>query len=147
MTRTFRTHTRRRVSMTLWTIVFLLIGVTQVFSAQPPLVVILFLIIAAIGARIAWRRVTMPLYTLTDENLLISGVLVGHKRLRWQDIKDVKQESNRIRIIGREWIGGAEINLNFLSNHEQDEFLQLLQANIERAQAERESFLEGHERD
>ena len=88
---------------------------------------LLFFLTACAGCRIAWRRVAVPLYTVTDEDIHISGVLIGDKRRRWQDIKEVRQEDNWIRLIGREWIGSAQIKLNHLPPTERQELVQLLQ--------------------
>lgn len=133
MNRTFRTHNKRRFGMILWTLVFLLIAVVQLLSRQPPLSAIIFFLAACMGCRIAWRRVAVPLYTLTNEDLRIAGVLIGYKRVRWQDIKDVKQEEDGMRLIGREWIGSTQINLNHLQPAEQHEFVQLVRQQVHRA--------------
>jgi len=94
---------------------------------------LLFFLTACAGCRIAWRRVAVPLYTVTDEDIHISGVLIGDKRRRWQDIKEVQQEDNWIRLIGREWIGSAQINLNHLPPTERQELVQLLQQHVHSA--------------
>ncbi len=135
MTRTFRTHPKRRISMFVWTLVFLGIAVAQVLSRQPPLTTAIFFGVACIGSRIAWRRVTVPLYTLTDEDIRIGGVFMGYKRVRWQDIKDVKQEADWMQLIGREWIGSTHINLNHLSQAERDVFVHLVREHVDRANA------------
>ncbi len=49
MTRTFQTHNKRRFSMILWTLVFMLIAVAQLLSRQPPFSAILFFLIACMG--------------------------------------------------------------------------------------------------
>ncbi len=135
MTRTFRTHMKRRVSMFVWALVFLLIAVAQVLSQQSLFITFLFLAIACVGGRIAWRRVALPLYTLTDEELCISGVFVGYKHVRWQDIKAVEQDEDWLRIIGREWIGSTQINLNHLVQIERDEFINLVRQHVDGASA------------
>jgi hypothetical protein len=121
--------------MILWTLVFLLIAVAQLLSRQPPFSAICFLLVASLGCRIAWRRVTVPLYTLTDTDVRISGVFIGYKRLRWQDIKEVQQEEDWVRLVGREWVGGAQINLNHLPLTERHEFVQLVRQHVSRANA------------
>ncbi len=133
MTRTFRTHYKRRASMIVWTLVFLLIAVIQLLSHQPPLSALLFFLAACMGCRIAWRRVTVPLYTLTDDEIRIGGVFIGYKRVRWQDIKEVRQEKDWVRLVGREWVGSNQINLNHLQATERHEFLQLLHEHVRSA--------------
>jgi hypothetical protein len=133
MTRTFWNHNQRRISMFVWTLVFLLIAAAQLLSRQNPLTTLIFFLTACAGCRIAWRRVAVPLYTVTDEDIRMSGLLIGDKRMRWQDIKEVRQEDNWIRLIGREWIGSAHINLNHLPSAERQELVQLLQQHVHRA--------------
>ncbi|PON17416.1 hypothetical protein C2W62_13370 [Candidatus Entotheonella serta] len=121
--------------MFVWALVFLLIAVAQVLSQQSLFITFLFLAIACVGGRIAWRRVALPLYTLTDEELCISGVFVGYKHVRWQDIKAVEQDEDWLRIIGREWIGSTQINLNHLVQIERDEFINLVRQHVDGASA------------
>jgi hypothetical protein len=96
---------------------------------------LLFFLIACVGCRIAWRRVAVPLCTMTDEDLRMSGVLIGNKRMRWQDIKEVRQEDDWVRLIGREWIGSTQINLNHLQPTERQVFVQLVQEHVHKANA------------
>jgi hypothetical protein len=133
MTRTFWNHNQRRLSMFVWTLVFLLIAAVQLLSRQHPLMTLLFFLTACAGCRIAWRRVAVPLYTMTDEDIRMSGVLIGDKRMRWHDIKDIQQEENWVRLIGREWIGSAHINLNHLPATERQEFVQLMRQHVHSA--------------
>jgi hypothetical protein len=135
MTRTFWTHNKRRVSMFVWAVAFLLIATAQLLSHQPPLMALLFFLVACVGCRIAWRRVAVPLYTMTDEDIRMSGVLIGDKRMRWQDIKEVRQEEDWVRLIGREWIGSTQINLNHLQPSERQVFMQLVQEHVHKANA------------
>ncbi|ETW98397.1 MAG: hypothetical protein ETSY1_18900 [Candidatus Entotheonella factor] len=133
MNRTFRTHNKRRLSMMLWTLVFLFIAAAQLLSGHPSLSAIIFFLAACMGCRIAWRRVAVPLYTLTDEDIRIAGVFIGYKHVRWQDIKDVKQSDDEIRLVGREWVGSTQINLNHLQPTERHDFVQLVQQLVHRA--------------
>ena len=141
MTRTFRPHTQRRISMFVWTLVFLLIAVAQLISQQPPLTIALFVCIAGVGSRIAWRRVTVPLYTLTDEGIRIGGVLIGYKHVRWQDIKAVEQDNHWLQLLGREWIGTTHINLHHLPQIERPEFINLVREHVDRTNANAEGTL------
>ena len=135
MTRTFRPHNKRRVSMFIWATAFLLIAAAQLISRHPPLIAIAFFIIACMGCRVAWRRVAVPLCAVTDDDIRISGVLMGDKRLRWRDIKEAREEENWLRLIGREWMENAQINLNHLQPTERQEFVQLVQQRVREVDA------------
>lgn len=136
MTRMFWASKARRISMSVWAFVFLLVGVSQFRAGHHPLVSLLFLLISAMGFRIAWRRITAPLYTVTDDVLLISGVWLGRKRLCWRDIKEVKEDERSVRLVGREWVGGTELFPHYLSEAEQQSFLELVRTRVRLAVAD-----------
>ena len=143
MTRTFQTHNRRRISMVLWTLVFLFIAAAQLLSRQVSWTVALFLVVACIGCRIAWRRVTIPLYTLTDETLSTPGLLIGDHRVRWQDIKEIRQEEAGMRLIGREWVGTTHINLDHLRSEDRQAFETLVRQYVNSVKTSSRSHPEG----
>lgn len=136
MTRMFWARKTRRISMSAWALVFLLVGVSQFRAGHHPLVLLLFLLIAVMGFRIAWRRITTPLYTITDEELLISGVWLGRKRLRWRDVKELKEDERSVRLVGREWVGGTELSPQHLSDAERQSFLELVRDRVRLAVAD-----------
>jgi hypothetical protein len=119
--------------MFVWALVFLLLAAVQLVSQQNPFTTLVMFLIACAGCRIAWRRVAVPLCTLTDEDIRISGVLIGDKRLRWHDIKEIREEEDWVRLIGREWTGGAQMNLNHLQPTERHEFMRLVREHVHNA--------------
>jgi hypothetical protein len=81
----------------------------------------------------AWRRCSLPVYTLTDDELLIGTGLIGKKRIAWREIQEVKQDGYGVHLIGREWFGGTHLHLSRLPKAARDEFLQLVQTKIGQA--------------
>ena len=72
---------------------------------------------------------------MTDDDIRISGVFMGDKRLRWRDIKEAREEENWLRLIGREWMANAQINLNHLQPTEREAFVHLVQERVREANA------------
>lgn len=83
----------------------------------------------------AWRRCTVPVYTVTDDALLVRSGLTGKKRIVWREIQDVQQDGYGVRLIGREWFGGTNLHLSRLPKAERDTFLELVQTKVGQANA------------
>ena len=78
----------------------------------------------------AWRRCTVPVYTVTDDELLVGSGLIGKKRITWREIRGVQQDGYGVRLIGREWFGGTRLHLSRLPKEERDAFLELVQTKV-----------------
>lgn len=117
----------------------MLIAAGQLFTGQPPLSILLLLVFAGICFISAWRRSTVPLYTVTDDELLIGARLLGSKRILWHDIKQMQQDGYGVRLIGRQWFGGAPLGLMGLPRAERDAFIELVRAKVDEANAEEET--------
>jgi hypothetical protein len=126
---------RWRCDRWIWGSALFLIAAGQLFTGQHPLGILLLLLIAGLCFLSAWRRSTIPLYTVTDDALLIGAGLRGYKRLLWRDIKDVQQDGYGVRLIGRQWFGGTPLNLTVLPRAERDAFMQLVRAKVDAANA------------
>jgi hypothetical protein len=87
----------------------------------------------------AWRRSTVPLYTVTDNELLIGARLLGHKRILWRDIKQIQQDGYGVRLIGHELFGGTSLNITSIAKAERDDFVQLVQDKVAQAVGEDEA--------
>lgn len=81
----------------------------------------------------AWRRCTVPVYTVTDDGLLVGSGFIGNKHIAWRDIRDVQKDGYGVRLIGREWFKGTNLYLSRLPKTERDEFLQLVQTKVGQA--------------
>ena len=130
---------RWRCDRWIWGGALVLIAAGQLFSAPHRPGILLLLLIAGFCFVSAWRRSTMPLYTVTDDALLIGTGLRGTKRLFWRDIKQVQQDGYGVRLIGREWFGGTPLNLTSLPKAQRDEFLQLVRAKVDEVNASYET--------
>jgi len=122
----------------VWGIVFVLIATIQSTSGQDRRGVLLLLVLAAMSFFSAWRRSTVPLYTVTDDELLLGSRLMGRKRILWRDIKQVQQDGYGVRLIGHEWFGGTSLNLTSIPKAERDDFMQLVQNRVAQAGGEDE---------
>jgi hypothetical protein len=129
---------RWRCDRWLWGSALVLIGVGAVFTAPPRPGMLLLLLIAGLCFVSAWRRSTMPLYTVTDDALLIGTGFRRTKRLLWRDIKQVQQDGYGVRLIGREWFGGAPLNLTSLPKAQRDAFLQLVRTKVSEVNDQKE---------
>lgn len=123
----------------IWGIAFVLIAAIQGSSGQDVRGVLLLLLLAVMSFFSAWRRSTVPLYTVTDDELLIGAQLWGRKCILWRDIKQMQQDGYGVRLIGREWFGGASLNLTRIARAERDDFVQLVQAKVAQAVADDEA--------
>jgi hypothetical protein len=70
---------------------------------------------------------------VTDDELLIGGGLLRTKRLLWRDIKQMQQDGYGVRLIGRQWFGGAPLSLTGLPRAQRDEFIHLVRARVDAA--------------
>lgn len=136
MVRTFWGSRWWRYDRWIWGIVFVLIAAIQSSSGQDARGVLLLLVLAGMSFISAWRRATVPLYTVTDDELLIGSRLLGRKRIRWRDIKQIQQDGYGLRLIGREWFGGTSLTLTSIAKAERDDFVQLVQDKVAQAVAE-----------
>lgn len=119
----------------IWGIVFVMIAAVQRSAGQAAQATVLLLVLAGMSFVSAWRRSRVPLYTVTDDELLIGTRLLGHKRILWRDIKEVQQDGYGVRLIGREWFGGTSLNLNSIAKAQRDDFVQLVKSRVEQAEA------------
>jgi hypothetical protein len=111
------------------------IAVAPLFTAPHPRGSLPLLLLAGPCLISAWRRSTIPLYTVTDDELLIGGGWRGYKRIPWHDIKHVQQDAYGVRLIGRQWFGGTPLSLTGLPRAERDEFMRLVGAKVDAANA------------
>lgn len=120
----------------IWGIVFVLIAAIQSSLGQGARGVLLLLGLAVMSFFSAWRRSTVPLYTVTDDELLIGSRFVGRKRILWRDIKQIQQDGYGIRLIGHELFGGTSLNLTSIARAQRDDFVQLVQDKVRQAVAQ-----------
>ena len=130
MVREFWGSKRWRSERWIWGSALLLITAGQVFSGQGLLGVFLLLLMTGLCFTSAWRRCTIPLFTVTDDDICIGRGLFAIKRLAWRDIKQVQQDGYGVRLIGRQLFGGAPLNLGGLPRAEREAFLQLVQDKV-----------------
>ena len=130
---------RWRLDRWIWGSALVLIAGIQLFTGQSPLGILVLLLFASLCFVSAWRRSTVPLYTVTDDELLIGAGLLGSKRILWHDIKQMQQDGYGVRLIGRQWFGGAPLSLTGLPRAERDAFLELVRTKIDAANAEHET--------
>ena len=135
MVRKFWGSKRWRLDRWIWGSALVLIAAGQMFIGQPPPGILLLFLIAGLCFLSAWRRSTTPLYTVTDDALLIRAGWLRNKRLLWRDIKDIQQDGYGVRLIGRQWFGGAPLSLTVLPRTERDEIMQLVRAKVDEANA------------
>ena len=136
MGRKFWGSKRWRCDRWIWGRALLLISVGQIFAGQPPLGILLLLLIAGTCFISAWRRSAIPLYTVTDDELLIGAGLFGNKRILWRDIKQMQQDGYGVRLISRQWFGGVPLSLSGLPRAARDAFIKLVRAKVDEANAE-----------
>lgn len=122
-----------RYNRWLWALAFLLIGGRQLMAGQPPSSTVPMLLFAVVCIGSAWRRSIVPLYVVTDDELLMSAGLFSKKQVLWRDIKEVKREGYWVRLIGHRAFGGTDLNLYRLAKSERDGFLQLVQSKVDHA--------------
>ena len=132
MVRQFWGRTLWRCDRWIWGGALLFLAAVKMFAGQQPLALLL-LGIACMCFLSAWRRSTIPLFTITDDELLIGTRLSGNKRLLWRAIKEVQEDGYGVRLVGRELFGGAPLNLTNLPKAQRDEFMQLVRAKVEAA--------------
>ena len=135
MVREFWGNKRWRCERWIWGSALLLISAGQVFSGQGLLGVFLLLLMAGLCFTSAWRRSTIPLYTVTDDEICIGRGLLGNKRIAWRDIKLVQQDGYGARLIGRQVFGGAPLSLSGLPRAEREAFMQLVEGKVGAANA------------
>jgi hypothetical protein len=135
MVRKFWGNTRWRYDRWIWGSALFLIALVQACAGQQPFGVLVLLFLAGVCLFSAWRRSTTPLYTVTDDELLIGTALFGTKRLRWRAVKTVQQDAYGVRLIGWQWFGGLPLSLTGLPRADRDEFMQLVRARVEAANA------------
>lgn len=135
MVRKFWGSKRWRCDRWIWGSALVLISAGQIFTGQYSPGILLLLLIAALCFLSAWRRSTIPLYTVTDDALLIGAGWRGNKRILWRDIKHIQQDGYGVRLIGRQWFGGAPLSLTGLPRAERDAFMQLVRAKVDEANA------------
>jgi hypothetical protein len=124
---------RWRCDRWIWGIALLLIATAQIVTGRHPGDFLLLLVISGLCCLSAWRRSTTPLYTVTDDALLIGAGLRRSKRILWRDIKELQQDGYGARLIGRQWFGGTPLSLTGLPRAQRDEFLQLVQSRVDAA--------------
>ena len=117
----------------IWGGALLLIALTPLSTNQHSLGSLPLLFLSGLCFISAWRRSSMPLYTVTDDELLIGGGWRGYKHIRWHDIKQVQQDGYGVRLIGRQWFGGTPLSLMGLPRAERDEFLRLVRMKVDAA--------------
>lgn len=135
MVRQFWGSKRWRRDRWLWGGALLLIAALPLFTAPHPRGSLPLLFLAGLCLISGWRRSTMPLYTVTDDALLIGGGWRGYKRILWRDIKQVQEDGYGARLIGWQWFGGTPLSLTRLPKAERDEFMRLVRAKVEEANA------------
>ena len=128
-----------RLDRWIWGSVLVVIAGIQLFTGQSPLGILVLLVLAGICFLAAWRRSTVPLYTVTDDALLFGPGWFGRKRILWHDIKQIQQDGYGVRLIGRQWFGGAPLSLTGLPRTERDAFLALVRAKVDAANVEDET--------
>jgi len=136
MTREFWGSSGWRYNRWLWAFAFLLLSVRQMISSRPLSGIMPPLLLTGICLLSAWRRCSVPVYTVTDDELLVGSGLIGKKRIVWREIRDVQQDGYGVRLIGREWFSGTNLHLSRLPKAERDEFLQLVQTKVGQANAD-----------
>jgi hypothetical protein len=136
MTQDFWGNSGWRYNRWLWAFAFLWLSARQIMSGRPLSGIMPPLLLTGICLLSAWRRCTVPVYTVTDDALLTSTGFIGQKRLVWREIQDVRQDGYGVRLIGRDWFGGTALHLNRLPKAERDEFLELVQTKVGQANAD-----------
>ena len=136
MTRKFWGSLGWRYNRWIWAFAFFLLSARQIVSGRPLSGIMPPVLLTGICLVSAWHRYTVPVYTVTDDELLIGAGLMGKKRIRWREIQEVKQDGYGVRLLGRERFGGTALHLSRLPKAERDEFLQLVQTKIDQANAD-----------
>ncbi|MDH3601568.1 MAG: hypothetical protein OEU26_18300 [Candidatus Tectomicrobia bacterium] len=136
MTREFWGSSGWRYNRWLWAFAFFLLAARQFLAGRPLSGIMPPLLLTGICLLLAWRRCTAPVYTVTDDELLIGTGLIGKKRIDWREIQDVQQDGYGVRLIGRERFGGTALHLSRLPKAERDEFLELVQTKVGQANAD-----------
>ena len=126
----------------IWGGALLVIAAGQLSAGRSSPGVLLLVCMSGFCFLSAWRRSTIPLYTITDDALVMRTGLLGNKRLLWRDIKQMQQDGYGVRLIGWQWFGGAPLNLAGLPRAQRETFLQLVQDKIAAANTARDASKE-----
>ncbi len=122
-----------RYNRWLWALAFLYLGGRQLMAGQPPSSTLPMLLIAIVCVFSACRRAIVPLYVVTDDELLMGVGVFRKKQILWRDIKEIKREGYWVRLIGHRAFGGTDLNLYRLAKSERDGFIQLIESKVDDA--------------